>query len=60
MTPYLPTVSILGIMQAEAGVRAQSVVKQAGNNTGANGRMTWVNKSYKSVLVSSYNLITKM
>jgi RNA-directed DNA polymerase len=34
MTPYLPTVSILGIMQAEAGNRAQSVVKQAGNNTG--------------------------
>jgi hypothetical protein len=29
---YLPTVSILGIMQAEAGVRVQSVVKQASNN----------------------------
>ncbi|WP_193200069.1 hypothetical protein [Nostoc sp. MG11] len=49
MTPELPTVSILGIMQAKAGSRAQSVVKQSGNNTGANGEMTWVNKSYKSV-----------
>ncbi|WP_202895452.1 hypothetical protein [Iningainema tapete] len=45
MTPYLPTATILGIMETEAGNRAQSVVKQAGNNTGANGEMARVNKS---------------
>jgi len=39
VTPYLPTVTILGIMEAEAGNRTQSVVKQAGNNTGVNGEM---------------------
>ncbi|WP_016875671.1 hypothetical protein ACF3DV_20765 [Chlorogloeopsis fritschii PCC 9212] len=44
VNPYLPTVTILGIMEAEAGNRAQSVAKQAGNNTGANGEMAWVNK----------------
>ena len=45
VNPYLPTVTILGIMEAEAGNRAQSVAKQAGNNTGANGEMARVNKS---------------
>ena len=39
VTPYLPTVTILGIMEAEAGNRTQSVVKQAGTNTGVNGKM---------------------
>lgn len=45
VTPYLPTATILGIMETEAGNRAQSVVKQAGNNTGAKGEMARVNKS---------------
>ncbi|BDA71804.1 hypothetical protein CAL7716_065560 [Calothrix sp. PCC 7716] len=45
VTPYLPTVSRLGILQAEAGNRTQSVVKQAGDNTGVKGAMTWANKS---------------
>lgn len=40
VTPDLPTVTILGIMEAEAGNRMQSVVKQAGNNTGVNGKVT--------------------
>jgi hypothetical protein len=56
VTPNLPTPSRLGILQSEAGNRAQSVEKEAGNNTGANGGMTWANKSYKSVLIQSYNL----
>ncbi|KAF3886031.1 MULTISPECIES: hypothetical protein [Nostocales] len=39
LTPYLPTVNILEIMETEAGNRTQSVVKQAGNNTGVNGKV---------------------
>lgn len=56
VTPYLPTLSRLGILQGEAGNRTQSVVKQAGNNTGVNGEMAGVNKSLKSVSSKSYNL----
>jgi hypothetical protein len=59
VTPNLPTPSRLGILQSEAGNRAQLVVKQAGNNTSAKREMTRVNKSYKSVLTVSYNLKTK-
>lgn len=60
MTPYLPTVSILEIMQAEAGNRAQSVVKQTGNNTGANGGMTWVKQVLKKCLNLKLQPGTKM
>lgn len=50
VTPYLPTVSRLGILQANAGNRAQSVVKQAGDNTGANGEMIWVKQVLEKCL----------
>ena len=44
LTLYLTTVSRLGILQAEAGNRTQSVAKQAGNNTGVNEEMSWLNR----------------
>ena len=43
VTPYLPTPSITTYIQSEAGNRAQSVAKQAGNNTGANGDVIRIN-----------------
>lgn len=44
VNPYLPTVSVLGITQAEAGNRTQSEVTQV-HHTGVNGGVAWVNKS---------------
>lgn len=44
VTPYLPTVTVLGITEAEAGNRTQPEPKQEWH-TGVNGGMTWVNKS---------------
>ena len=58
VTPDLPTVSRLGNLQAEAGNRTQSEPKQV-RHTGVNGKIAWVNKSWKSVSQSSHNLETK-
>ena len=44
VTPYLATVSKLGILLAEAGNRAQSETKQI-RHTGANGGVAWVNQT---------------
>ncbi|BAZ02103.1 hypothetical protein NIES37_70780 (plasmid) [Tolypothrix tenuis PCC 7101] len=49
MTPYLPTVTILGIMEAEAGNRAQPEVKQE-DHTGANGEMAWIKQVLEKCL----------
>ena len=44
VTPYLPTVSRFGILQAEAGNRTQSVEIKAGRNTGVNRETARVNR----------------
>ena len=43
VTPYLPTVGRLGILQAEAGNRTQSELKQI-RYTGVNRETSWVNR----------------
>ncbi len=43
MTPYLTTVTELGFSEAEAGIRAESEVKQI-SHTAANGEVAWENK----------------
>lgn len=42
LTPYLSTPSRLGILQSEAGSRAQSEETEAGSHTGANRGMSWI------------------
>ncbi len=42
-TPDLSTPSRLGILQSEAGNRAQSELKQI-RHTGANGEMIWIKR----------------
>ena len=44
VTPYLTTVTRLGILEAEAGNRAESEVKQI-SHTAANGEVARVNKT---------------
>ncbi len=49
MTPNLTLVSRLGILQAKAGNRTQTEVKQE-DHTGVNGEMIWVKEVLEKCL----------
>ncbi len=58
VTLYLTTLGRLGNLWGEAGIRAQSGLKQI-RFPGANGETARVNKTWKSILLVSSNLNNK-